>query len=544
MGLIHLFGKHPEYIHLRSDLRKAEFIINKSMILQVKHGILSLLLLLGLINSSYATTPAPIDPKILHIVNRLSFGLHPGDIQKIQSIGVEGYIQEQLTPNSIIEPASLTMQLSQLKTTQMNPVQLMEYEMVIAPGKKLTLLEQKIKRERAKHVLNEAIKAKLLRAVDSPKQLQEVMVDFWYNHFNVDANKGRSPFLVGVYEQVAIRPYVLGRFRDLLAATAHDPAMLYYLDNWQNRVTSRPNAQGKVLGLNENYARELMELHTLGVDGGYTQQDVIALARILSGWGIRLNPRLNNNVNNNYNSGFEFNSKHHDFSDKVFLGHHIKGRGEAEGEEALDILSRSPATAHHLSYKIAQYFVSDKPSETLVKKLSQRYLATDGNIREVLNTLFHSSEFWDQKNFYSKFKTPYQYAISVVRATGIDVHNTQPIINLLEQLAMPVYGCQTPDGYKNTADLWLNPDAITRRLSFATAIASGNIPLSRLPMPKNQMSVNIRPQQNSPRIAVDTEQLINTLGNAFSAKTQNAIATNSPQIRSALILGSPEFMRR
>ena len=541
LGLIHLVGKHPEYIHSCSDLRKAEFIINKSMILQVKHGILSLLLLLGLINSSYATTPAPIDPKILHIVNRLSFGLHPGDIQKMQSIGVEGYIQEQLTPNSIIEPASLTMKLSQLETTQMNAVQLMEYEMVTAPGKKPTQLEQTIKRERGRHVLNEAIQAKLLRAVDSPKQLQEVMVDFWYNHFNVDANKGRSRFLAGVYEQVAIRPYVLGRFRDLLAATARDPAMLYYLDNWQNRVTSRPNAQGKVLGLNENYARELMELHTLGVDGGYTQQDVIALARILSGWGIRSNPSSNNN---NDHSGFEFNSKHHDFSDKVFLGHQIKGRGEAEGEEALDILSRSPATAHHLSYKIAQYFVSDKPSETLVKKLSQRYLATDGNIREVLNTLFHSSEFWDQKNFYSKFKTPYQYAISVVRATGIDVNNAQPIINLLEQLAMPVYGCQTPDGYKNTADLWLNPDAMTRRLSFATAIASGNVPLSRLPIPKNQMSANIRPQQNSPRIAVDTEQLMNTLGNAFSAKTQNAIATNSPQIRSALILGSPEFMRR
>lgn len=516
------------------------------MTLQPKHGILSLLLLLGFINPSHAADPKPVDPKILHIVNRLSFGLHPGDIQKVQSLGIEGYIKEQLTPNSIVEPATLTMQLTQLETTQMNLVQLMKYEMVAAPGEKPSKLQQKLKRERANQVLTEAIQAKLLRAANSPRQLQEVMVDFWYNHFNVDANKGQDRLWVGAYEQDAIRPYALGRFRDLLGATAHHPAMLFYLDNWQNRVTSRPSAQGKVSGLNENYARELMELHTLGVDGGYTQQDVIALSRILSGWGISL---ASGQINNN--SGFEFNPKHHDFSDKVFLGHHIKGRGEAEGEEALDILSRSPATARYLSYQIAQYFVSDAyggqslhPPEALVKKLSERYLATDGNIQEVMNTLFHSPEFWDEKNFHSKFKTPYQYVISVVRATGTDVYNTKPIINLLQQLAMPVYGCQTPDGYKNTADVWLNPDAMARRLSFATEIANGNIPLSTLPVLKNQMPGNMRLQQNSPRIPVDAEQLINTLGNAFSVKTQTALATNSRQIRSALILGSPEFMLR
>ncbi|MBD2512286.1 DUF1800 family protein [Nostoc muscorum FACHB-395] len=239
----------------------------------------------------------------------------------------------------------------------------------------------------------------------------------------------------------------------------------------------------------------------------------------------------------------------HDFSDKVFLGHTIKSGGEAQGEEALDILSRSPATARHISYQIAQYFVSDLPPKTLVNNLTQRYLATDGNIREVLNTLFHSREFWDAKNFNAKFKTPYQYAISAVRATGVEVNNTRPISNLLQQLGMPLYGCQTPDGYKNTADVWLNPDAMNRRLSFALAIANGNLPLSTIPTnmeqgDKTPIGTGQRPLQKSPSIPVDAWQLTNTLGNSFSIKTQKAIASSSPQIHSALILGSPEFMHR
>jgi uncharacterized protein (DUF1800 family) len=512
-----------------------------------KYWVLLLLILLGSISPSNAAS-TPVDPKILHIINRLSFGPRPGDVQRVESMGVERYIQEQLSPDSIPEPESLTSQLNQLDTLYLNPVGLLEYGTTNLPGKKPTQSEIKAANKRGQQVLDQAVQARLLEATSSKRQLQEVMVEFWYNHFNVDANKGRDRLWVGAYEQQAIRPYTLGRFRDLLGATAHHPAMQYYLDNFQNRADSRPDAQGNIRGLNENYARELMELHTLGVDGGYTQQDVIVLAKILSGWGFSRPGQQTDNI-----LGFYFNPKLHDFSEKVFLGHTIKSGGEAQGEEALDILAQSPVTARHISYEIAQYFVSDVPPTELVNNLTHRYLATDGNIREVLNTLFHSEEFWDEKNFNAKFKTPYQYAISAVRATGVEVENTKPISNLLQQLAMPLYGCQTPDGYKNTADVWLNPDAMNRRLSFASAIANGNLPLSTLPTnmegremtPRQEtISTGQRPLQKSPSIAVDPLQLTNTLGNSLSMKTQKAIASSSPQIHSALILGSPEFMHR
>ncbi|OYE02361.1 DUF1800 domain-containing protein [Nostoc sp. 'Peltigera membranacea cyanobiont' 232] len=511
------------------------------MLVKPKYWVLLLLILLGSIPPSNAASTT-VDPKVLHIINRLSFGPRPGDVQRVESIGVERYIQEQLSPESIPEPENLTSQLKQLDTLQLNPVELLEHGITNPPGQKPTQLERKAANQWAKQVLDQAVQARLLKATSSQQQLQEVMVDFWYNHFNVDAAKGRDRLWVGAYEQQAIRPYALGRFRDLLGATARHPAMQFYLDNFQNRADTRPDAQGNIRGLNENYARELMELHTLGVDGGYTQQDVIALARILSGWGFS---RPSQQTDNPF--GFYFNPKRHDFSDKVFLGHTIKSGGEAQGEEALDILARSPATARHISYQIAQYFVSDVPPTALVNNLTQRYLATDGNIRELLNTLFHSREFWDAKNFNAKFKTPYQFAISAVRATGVEVQNTKPISNLLQQLGMPLYGCQTPDGYKNTADVWLNPDAMNRRLSFASAIANGNLPLSTVPTNLQQwekIGTEQRPLQKSPNITVDAWQLTNTLGNSLSMKTQKAIASSSPQIHSALILGSPEFMHR
>ncbi|MFM2062578.1 MAG: hypothetical protein RLZZ507_2248 [Cyanobacteriota bacterium] len=539
------------------------------MTLQTKYWVLSLFLLLGSIAPADAE-PKPANPRVLHIINRLSFGPAPGDIKKVESMGIDNYIKQQLSPDSIPEPESLTRQLAQMKTLNLNSVQLWQY---VATFRRKKTPQQEKKPgaiNPPRQIFNEAVQARLLRATMSNRQLQEVMVDFWYNHFNVDANKEKNRMWVGAYEHEAIRPYALGRFRDLLGATARHPAMLLYLDNAKNKVTNRPGVNGKVGGLNENYARELMELHTLGVDAGYTQQDVIALAKIFSGWGIFTEKNPQNS------SGFVFNSKHHDLSDKVFLGHKIKGSGQAEGEEALDILARNPATARHISYKLAQYFVSDRPPETLVKKLSQRYLATDGNIREVLNTLFQSSEFWDEKNFNSKFKTPYQYAISVVRATDIELKNTRPITKFFSQLAMPLYECPTPDGYKNTKEAWLNPDAMTRRLNFATVIANGGLGLSSLPpqinpdkvkVPKPKTTIPpadngnltiVKPTRqmkpgkakNSPSrkanqlIPVDYEQLINTLGNAFSPQTQKAIASSPPKIRSGLILGSPEFMQR
>ncbi len=480
------------------------------------------LLMLGLGFLSPSDAATSIDPKVMHVLDRLSLGARPGDVEAVEKLGVEGYIQQQLHPESIPQPQALSDQLAQLETLNLTPLQL--FEQINLPKSPAPTPEQRrAYRQKMAHVLDQAQQAHLLEATESPRQLQEVMVDFWYNHFNVFSRKGIDMMLVGAYEQEAIRPHVFDRFRDLLEATAHHPAMLYYLDNWQN---STPKATSKrPQGLNENYARELMELHTLGVDGGYTQQDVIALAKIFTGWTFRRTAQPGVEPN-----GFYFDAKRHDFSDKVFLGHTIKGSGIAEGEQALDILAKSPATAHHISYQLAQYFIADQPPKALVDRLSQKFLATDGNIREVLSTLFHSSEFWNAQTDDAKFKTPYQYVVSAVRATGIDVQNFRPIRGVLQQLGMPLYGCLTPDGYKNTEDVWLNPDALTRRISFATTLASGRLPLSAT---SSQLS--------SP---VDPDQLSNTLGNSFSTKTQQTIASSPPNLRAALILGSPEFMRR
>jgi uncharacterized protein (DUF1800 family) len=332
----------------------------------------------------------------------------------------------------------------------------------------------------------------------------------------------------------------------LLGATARHPAMLYYLDNWQNTDPKSSGAKGRFQGLNENYARELMELHTLGVGGGYSQQDVIALARIFTGWGFPRDATRTNNYS------FYFDKTRHDFTDKVFLGKTIKGSGASEGEQALDLLASSPATAKHISYKLAQYFVADNPPNALVDRLSKRFLETKGDIRAVLNTLFRSPEFWDVKNYGTKFKTPYQYVISAVRSTDKKVENFQQLYSYLQQLGMPLYGCLTPDGYKNTRDAWLNPDAIARRLNFATALAGDRLSLNSPPANPKESGWML-PQTNIPVNSallnrnvepVDPVRLTNTLGNNFSPKTRSAIDSSPANLRAALILGSPEFMQK
>jgi len=518
------------------------------MNLKLKYATVSLYLWLGLISASSAAIP-PDNSKILHLINRMSFGPQAGDIEKVRSIGTENYIQQQLSPETIPEPQNLTDRINSLETLQKTPAELLaEYDRPSSKnGQKPTPEALAAARQKARLILQQAIQARLLRAAESPRQLQEVMVDFWYNHFNVYSNKGLTRLWVGAYEQEAIRPYTLGKFRDLLGATARHPAMLYYLDNWQNTDPKSSGVRGRFQGLNENYARELMELHTLGVNGGYTQQDVIALARIFTGWGF---PRPGNQ-RDSYR--FYFDAKRHDFSEKVFLGKTIKGMGENEGEQALDILAKNPATAKHISYQLAQYFVADSPPEVLVDKLSKRFLETDGDIREVLNTLFHSPEFGDRDNYNAKFKTPYQYIISAVRLTGKKVENFQPLYNYLQQLGMTPYGCLTPNGYKNTQDTWLNPDAIARRLDFATALSINRLSLNSPPANKNQsgwmLPLAITPS-NPPLVtgekktgsAIDSSQLANTLGNQFSDRTKSAIDSSPTNLRAALILGSPEFM--
>ncbi len=461
--------------------------------------------------------------RILHFINRMSFGVIPGQLQQVKSTGIEAYIEAQLNPRAIAESPELEKYLSSLSLVNTNPMELFKkfadnqkrQKQAKESLEKVQKLQQEIREFRAENK-EQTINSNVARAIHSNRQLQEVMVNFWFNHFNVDFQKKVVDFWVADYNN-DLRPHALGNFRDLLGVSAKHPAMLIYLDNELNTAPNSPGVRGPYQGLNENYARELLELHTLGVDGGYTQADIIALARIFTGWSRHFG---NGKGDDN---GFVFVKKRHDFEDKVFLGQTIKGSGIAEGEQALDILASHPATAHHLSHKLAQYFVADQPPASLVDTLTQKFLQSNGNIKEVLNTLFHSQEFNDSQYYEQKFKTPYQYVISLVRAGGIEEPNLNRIRNMFNQLSMPVYRCPTPDGYKNTQDAWLNPDAMLRRVSFATQIANGRL------------------NQKQP---IKASQLRTTLGNNFSAETRQIIAQSHSKLKAALMLGSPEMMYR
>ncbi|SMC24385.1 Uncharacterized conserved protein, DUF1800 family [Andreprevotia lacus DSM 23236] len=482
--------------------------------------------------ASICAAPLTDEQRALHVLNRLGYGPAPGDLQQVQAMGVERYIDQQLHPERIALPAALNQRLDALRHNEKTPREMLA---VVRPGPLMKLdaaQQQEAQREIYKDAAQLSHQERLYRAIYSPRQLEEVMTDFWFNHFNVYADKGLTRVFVTDYERNAIRPYVLGRFRDLLGATAKHPAMLFYLDNWESAA---PDFQGKnkrVQGLNENYARELMELHTLGVDGGYTQKDVTELARMLTGWTF--DPRASFFGGGSYT----FDARRHDTHGKEWLNRHVEPRGQAEGEWALDVLAASPVTAHHISYQLAQYFVADEPPASLVDKLTQRFINSQGDIRAVLTTLFASPEFWDSANVGNKFKTPYQLVVSATRAAGVQVNNVKPLTGALYQLGMPLYGCQTPDGYKNTEAAWLNPDAITRRINLATALGTGRLALSRpadsdasAPMGKGEIE------------PLDPVTLANTLGPALSDKTLASIQQADPNLRAALMLGSPDFQR-
>jgi uncharacterized protein (DUF1800 family) len=478
-------------------------------------------LFIALPGVSATAAEALSDQVIVHLLNRLAFGPTLDEVRRVRTIGFERYIAEQLDPDSISDPIELRWRLAQLDTLKFDAMQLRRLygPLRIPRGFKPNPVLEKAQSERVRLILRDASEARILRAVLSPRQLHEVMVDFWFNHFNVFSGKGLDDLWIGNFEQQAIRPFVLGRFRDLLFAATKHPAMLVYLDNALSTAPGSPGARGGKKGLNENFARELMELHTLGANGGYTQDDVVSLARVLTGWGVN-SPDAR--VFPEYAAVFE--GARHDYSPKVFLGHQLQSRGKAEGEEALDILAHSPATARHIAFELAQYFVADDPPPSLVERLAARFLETDGTIREVLKTLFASKEFWNSRG--KKYKTPYQFVISAVRASGVSVSNVRPLLAAMDQLGMPLFGCLTPDGYKNTEDAWLGPDATTQRIGFATALARGNIKLTGAAQP------------------VDAARLDAIFGAMLSNTTSAAINASPSRLRAALILGSPEFMRR
>jgi uncharacterized protein (DUF1800 family) len=421
-------------------------------------------------------------------------------------------------------------------------------------------------------VTSELQQSKLLRAIYSESQLEEVMTDFWFNHFNIFLNKDADQYLTTSYERDVIRPHALGKFRDLLIATAQSPAMLFYLDNWQSigpdslaanggKAPKPGNKPQQQKGLNENYARELMELHTLSVDGGYTQRDVTEVARVFTGWTLQ-QPELG--------GGFLFDPKKHEPGDKTVLGVTVKENGEDEGLQVLDMLCRSPKTAHFISMKLARRFVADNPPEALVDRMVQTFLSSDGDIRDVLRTMFHSKEFWAPTFYRAKVKTPLEFVASTIRATSTDVTNAQPLVQVLAKMGMPLYQMQPPTGYPMVAGAWMNSDALLDRLNFALALSNGKMGGTKFDasrvlalgvltsVPEKSTVKQVSANSGLDRAVSLVEDAL--VGGRVSEQTQAALEKqlNDPAIAEhvlddpgkplalsvALILGSPEFQRR
>jgi uncharacterized protein (DUF1800 family) len=518
---------------------------------------------------------APDTATIVHVLNRITFGPRPGDVERVSKIGLDAYVDEQLHPDRI-DDAALEARLAAFDTLTMSSAELAEryFEPAMAarraakqasPAKDDSSDRTPAERQALaapRTVLSELTQARMLRATMSERQLQEVLTDFWLNHFNVFVGKGVVRDYLTAYERDAIRPHVLGHFRDLLGAVAHSPAMLFYLDNWQSsaptpsidpqranrlrgraqgarltpeqreRLTKRLTANGQpqrpTRGINENYARELMELHTLGVDGGYTQDDVVALARILTGWTID-RPRQG--------GAFVFRPAMHDTSTKTLLGVTFAPDGEREGEKALDLLAKHPATAHHIAYQLAQRFVADEPSSALVERAAKTFRDTDGDLREVMRTILTSPEFLASGARRSKVKTPLEFVASAVRATDATIESAQPLVAALQTLGMPLYGCQPPTGYGTRATDWVNTGALINRMNVAVRLVSSG--------PRAAIHVDARALAPDTSAASRDVVIASLLAGEASETTRSTLArADTPQHLIALALGSPEFQRK
>jgi uncharacterized protein (DUF1800 family) len=465
----------------------------------------------------------PADQQIIQALNRLTFGAKPGDILKVRAIGLDKWVDQQLHPEKINDDmmGAFVRNYSALNANQNDllkqyAVQQKERKEVKRERADTTkvmsaddIAQMRQLRQQAnsrREVVTQLQSSRVSRAVGSERQLQEVMTDFWENHFNIYAAKGApEPYYLVDFDQNVIRPRALGKFRDLLGAVAQSPAMLFYLDNARSMAdSSRPtlgaaNNQSRVRpigrggmravmraeqqrqrqqqqqpqqkkrpGLNENYGRELLELHTLGVDGGYTQQDVINVARAFTGWTIKPPAQ---------GGDFIFRPQVHDAGEKIVLGHKLAaGRGREDAEDVLDILARSPATAHYISFKLARRFVSDSPSKALVDHAAQVYLQTDGDIREVLRAIITSPEFFSQQAFRSKVKSPFEVVVSAMRALNAAPDSTPRSAQVIAYLGQPIFGHQAPNGWPETGESWMNTGAILNRINFGMAAAAGRLP--------------------------------------------------------------------
>lgn len=542
---------------------------------------------------------APNTDSALHVLNRLGYGPRPGDVERVVGMGVPAYVAEQLNPENIDDSdldrrltgiPSLTLAQADLLARynppkplpppapapsadgkkppmpetvmpEMKPESKSEPKPAVEAQKPPEAKPKPVPMPNPGQVIGDLRRATVLRATYSRRQLYEVTVNFWENHFNIFISKDSDRFLMTAFDRDVIRPHAFGRFRDLLGATAKSPAMLYYLDNWQSRIeritpATKDKPERKSGGINENYARELLELHTLGVDGGYTQKDVQEVARCLTGWTIR---------KPNEEGLFMFNPAWHDNGEKVVLGKRIPaGGGIADVERVLDILARHPSTAKFIATKLARRFVSDTPPPVLVARAADVFLKTDGDIRETLKVIVTSPEF--AASIGAKVKNPFEFAVSALRATDAETDGG-PVADWIAKLGQPIFGRLTPDGFPDRADEWLSANQMLNRLNFGLSLAQNFIKGTRIDGKKLLAGT---PPDAGPAV---TERVISLILNGkASPETRRAVAgvaqgeppppSNDLPLQPAadkpkppagpapaaqalaLALGSPEFQRR
>ena len=530
------------------------------------------------------------DQRIIHVLNRLGFGARPGDVDRVKAMGIEKYIEQQLHPEQIADSAAET-RLRELSVLDMTTAEL--YEKYPQPGQLLRQLQargmlpeemaadpaknpleneknrqviQEYYREnglqRPQRIIDELQASRILRAVYSERQLQEVMVDFWTNHFNIFANKGADRWLLPAYDRDTIRPNAMGKFSTLLQATAESPAMLFYLDNFQSVSPNANQRRGGLMqqlrpqqqqpqrqrrGINENYARELMELHTLGVDGGYTQKDVQEVARCFTGWTI-FQPRGGAAAVNavmgeagRRNAGtFFFNARVHDDGEKTVLGHKIpSGGGIKDGLMVLDILAHHPSTAKFIATKLVRHFVSDTPPPSLVDRVAATFKKSDGDIRETLKAIFFSKEFNSTEAYRVKIKRPFELVISAIRTLGADTNGGPGTHQWIARMGEPLYGFQTPNGYSDAAESWVNTGGLLERMNFGLALANNRVQGTKVSLSK----------MNGEQAKVMDEYLKTILAGDISAATRETLLKqlepSDPVTKVVgLILGTPEFQRQ
>ena len=527
--------------------------------------------------------------RILHVLNRLGFGARPGDVERVKAMGLENYINQQLNPEKISDTVAEN-KLKDLSTLNMSTADL--YAKFPQPGQLLRQLQargmlpegiqmpdnpqnppagnprdnEKYRKviedyyrenglQRPQRIIAELQASRILRAVYSERQLQEVMVDFWTNHFNVFAGKGADRWLLPSYDRDTIRPYAMSKFSTLLQATAQSPAMLFYLDNFQSvspnttqRLRVAPQQQRR--GINENYARELMELHTLGVDGGYTQKDVQEVARCFTGWtifqprggGAALNAMMGEAGRQNAGTFF-FQARAHDDGEKIVLGQKIPaGGGMKDGLMVLDILAHHPSTAKFIATKLVRHFVSDNPPPALVDRVAKAFTKSDGDIRETLKAIFFSNEFNSPEAYRAKIKRPFELVVSAIRALGADTNGGPGTHQWIARMGEPLYGFQTPNGYSDKAESWVNTGGLLERMNFGLALASNRVQGTRVDLSKltaGEMS----------QAKVMDESLKTILAGEISAATRETLLKQLDQGDPAtkvvgLILGTPEFQRQ